>query len=297
MNIIQRPSKNFGSRCGYVPDVIALHITEGGFEGAVETLCGGDGRQVSSNYVVGRAGQVAQLVDVRNEAWCNGTQSGSPAGVDYVGRATAALVRQRKVNANLYTVSIECEGWTSSTHGILTDAQFSAVVELIQRIRQDVKAIYGVTIPIDRDHIIGHCEIAPREKPDCPGRDFPWSRLIAALKGVETAPLLHMDFPADESTIIDRLQLIGWAVAPEGIARVDVYYDGAHGLASIRSFSERDDVQRTINPTGIYKDALHSGICLSFQPGRIPAGRHSLDVALITQQGRVVWVHRTITVR
>lgn len=297
MNIVQRPSKNYGSRGGRVPDVIVFHITEGGFEGAVETLCGGDGRQVSSHYVVGRAGQVAQLVDIHNEAWCNGTQSGSSSGADYVGRATAALVRSRKVNANLYTVSIECEGWTNSTHGVLTDTQFSTLVQLVQRIRQDVKAIYGVTIPIDRDHLIGHCEIAPREKPDCPGRNFPWDRLIAALKGAETAPLLHLDFPVDESTIIDRVQLIGWAVAPEGVTRVDVYYDGQHGLASIRSFGERSDVQRVINPAGIYKDALHSGICIALPAGKIPAGRHTLDAALITQQGRVVWVHRTVSVR
>lgn len=171
------------------------------------------------------------------------------------------------------------------------------LVQLVQQVRQDVKAIYGVTIPIDRDHLIGHNEIAPREKPDCPGIDFPWKTLIAALKGAEAAPLLHLDFPADGSTIIDRLQLIGWAVAPEGVARVDVYYDGQHGLTSIRSLGARPDVEHIVNPEGIYKDALHSGVCCVLPAGVIPSGRHTLDAALITQQGRVVWVHRTISVR
>ncbi len=191
MNISQLKSPNQGSRCGYKPDVIVCHITDGVYEGAVAWLCNKQS-QVSSHFVVSRKGEISQLVDIRNEAWCNGTQSGNPLGSEYVGRATAALVKQCKANANLYTISIECEG-DNTTHGILTDAQFSALVGLIPYIKQQVKFYYSTDITLDRSHIIGHCEIAPKEKPDCPGKDFPYTKLISSLN--PAPPITHIDSP------------------------------------------------------------------------------------------------------
>lgn len=180
MQISHNWSPNHSSRLGSKPDVICCHITDGAYNGAVAWL---SGRQsgISAHFVVGKNGQVSQLVSLAEAAWCNGTQSTEPTGAKYVGRATSALVRQRGINANRYTVSIECEG-NEHTHGILTTKQFAALVQLVKYIRQQVKTLYGVTISFDRAHIIGHCEITPIEKPDCPGRSFPYDRLIAAIK-------------------------------------------------------------------------------------------------------------------
>lgn len=294
MVIIQKHSPNYRSRCGWPPDVIVCHITDGAFDGACAWLCS-EQSGISAHFVVARDGRIAQLVDLRNAAYCNGTQSGSPSGYEYVGRATAEIVKARRVNANLYTVSIECEG-DSSTHGILTDAQFAALVELIGYIRQQIKSIYGSTISYDRTHLLGHCEIAPKEKPDCPGRSFPWAQLVSTLNGQPPAlaPIVHIDIPGVGKAVSGAFPVGGWALK---VDRVDVYADVGTphqtGIASIRELQPRPDVGRAYPQ---YSDSTQSGWCAMVPAGRLAPGDHSIDAAGITKSGPV-WVHQTIIVK
>lgn len=291
MNIIKQQSPNFGSRCGWRPDMIVFHITEGAFDGACAWLCN-KASGISAHFVVGRDGRIAQLVDLKNAAYCNGTQSGSPGGYEYVGRATAALVKSRRVNANLYTVSIECEGWTKSTHGILTDAQFAALVELVGYIRQQVKATYGTDIPCDRTHLIGHNEIAPREKPDCPGRDFPRTKLINVLNPLPARGCI--DAPAATGELSGAFEVKGWGIAQPGISRFDIYADGKLGLASIGSLDSRPDVAR-VYPG--YPDAVLCGYHATIPAGKLACGRHSIDVAAIAKDSSVHWTSRIFDIK
>lgn len=167
----------------WVPDVIVIHIAEGTYNGTIAWMQNPKSR-VSSHFIVGQDGRIAQMVDLRDTAWCNGT-SVNPADSIYYGYATAKLVKERKTNANYFTISIENEGYYSKTRGELTRAQLNAEVELIRYIIAEVKRIWGVTIPIDRDHIIGHYEVTPRNKPHCPGEKFQWDELLRQLKGGE----------------------------------------------------------------------------------------------------------------
>lgn len=167
----------------WVPDVIVIHIAEGTYNGTIAWMQNPNSR-VSSHFIVGQDGRVAQMVDIRDTAWCNGTST-NPADSTYYGYATARLVKERKTNANYFTISIENEGFYSKTRGELTPAQLNAEVELIRFIIDEVKRIWGVTIPIDRDHIIGHYQVTPRNKPHCPGEKFQWDELLKRLKGGE----------------------------------------------------------------------------------------------------------------
>lgn len=293
MNIVRYQSANFGSRQGWKPDRIVCHITEGAFDGACEWLCGG-ASGVSAHFVVGRDGRIAQLVDLINAAYCNGTQSGNPFGYEFVGRATAQLVKARRVNANLYTVSIECEGWTRSTHGILTDAQFAALAWLIGYIKQQVKIFFGADIPCDRAHLLGHNEIAPKEKPDCPGRDFPWDKLISALN--RPVPITHFDMPG--AAVSGAFDAGGWAISPAGIMRVDLYADAGKpdqtGLASVRELGYRPDVAKAYPQ---YPNGSESGWRATVRTGTLAPGTHTLDAAAIGNDGSVCWAHKKIAVK
>lgn len=184
MNIIKRNSPNQGSRNGWKPDMIVCHITEGSYSGAVSWLCN-PVSGVSANFVVSQKGEVTQLVDIQNMAWCNGTST-DPSSRVYYGKSSLELVRSRKTNANYYTISIEFEGFWNKTKGKLTSAQFKAAVELMQHIRSEVKRIYGITIPVDRQHIVGHFEISPVTRPYCPGEAFQFEELIQNLSGEKT---------------------------------------------------------------------------------------------------------------
>jgi len=185
MNIIQRttPNQNTG-RSGWIPDMIACHITDGAFDGAVSWLTD-PASQASSHFVVAKDGKVVQLVPIENTAWANGTNNiqNDSRGNMY---SKLAAVRDRMVNANLYTISIEHEGKSAETQGALTTAQLDATVELIAYIRKEVKRIYGKDIPISRNNIVAHSDIAPRWKPNCPGAQFPFDEIIKRLSTVDT---------------------------------------------------------------------------------------------------------------
>ncbi len=191
MNIIQRPSKNFNGRGAWAPNMIVNHITAGSKvssalnEFTVNT-------RASSHFVVDTDGTVYQCVPINKAAWGNGTsdteyytaiQNGKSVRLQskvWSQYSKLSIVRNRKVNANLYTVSIE---HVNTGGGILTPEQLAASIELHKYIIAEVKRLYGVDIPIDRDHITGHCFIAPKTKPCCPGAQFPYDSILAGIKG------------------------------------------------------------------------------------------------------------------
>lgn len=169
-------SPNYMSRKGWTPDMIVLHVTEGYYEGAKSWLCNPDSG-TSSHFVTARDGRYEQLVDLDKAAWCNGTST-DPNKKYYYNRSTNALVRERKTNANYYSISIENEGFSyKDGYGELSEPQYQTVLKICKEL------IAKYNIPVDREHIVGHYEIAPKEKPNCPGSKFQWDRLMSDLKG------------------------------------------------------------------------------------------------------------------
>ena len=183
MNITQRssPNRNIG-RQGWTPDIIACHITEGVFPGSIHWVTNPQSN-VSYHYMVSRTGEVTQCVSIKDTAWANGTTSGAANNGSQHSRITA--VRERNVNANLFTVSIGFEGRLNEKQGDLAAAQLVAAVNLIAHIRAEVKRIWGITIPFDHESIVGHADIVPRWKPNCPGSRFPFDEMIRRLNALE----------------------------------------------------------------------------------------------------------------
>lgn len=158
------------------PDVIVCHITEGSYNGAISWLKNPKA-QASAHFIVSRKGEITQLVDLKDTAWCNGT-SYTPVSVE---GATSKIVKSRNTNANCYTVSIEHEGIYANTQGSLSEAQENATVFLIKHISDELHRIYGKKLVFDRDHIIGHYEVSPKKKPNCPGNKFQFDNIIKKL--------------------------------------------------------------------------------------------------------------------
>lgn len=184
MNIVKKLSPNhFKGRNGWKPDMIVNHITEGSYDGSINWLCN-PRSQASAHFVVAKDGRITQLVELTDGAWGNGT-SKNPLKKYHYSKSTLKSVRDRKTNANYYTISIEHEGIWANGKGKLTPAQLQATIELHKYIIAEVKRIYGVDIPIDREHIVGHYQITPITKPLCPGVNFQWDELIKALSPVE----------------------------------------------------------------------------------------------------------------
>ena len=188
-------SPNYMSRYGWKPDMIALHVCEGTFNGSVSWLCN-PASKTSSHFVTGKNGELEQLVDLDMASWCNGTSVREGAIYDYR-RSTNRLVRERKTNANYYTISIENEGYSYKDGcGELPEPQYQTVLKLCKEL------IAKYNIPIDREHIVGHYEIAPKEKPYCPGLKFQWDRLMNDLQGTNTTP----SKPQEVTGIVEDIQ-------------------------------------------------------------------------------------------
>lgn len=179
-NIVQGNSPNKMSRNGWVPDLIVSHITEGSFAGAVSWLSNPRSR-ASSHFVVAQDGRITQLVSLTEAAWINGTNT-NPNSNNFYGNSLLKSVRDRKTNANFYSVGIEHEGIHARTKGRLTPKQLEATIWLHQHIINEVKQLYNTDITLDREHIVGHYQIDPIRKPFCPGELFQFDEIISALK-------------------------------------------------------------------------------------------------------------------
>ena len=201
---------HFNGRGGEIPIMIVNHITEGAVAGAVSWLCNPESK-ASAHFVVARNGDIYQLVDIRNGAWCNGTAIYNK-GKYYYKNSTNSIVKGKAVNANLFTVSIEHEGYFNKGKGTLTEEQYQSTLWLHRHIINEVKNKYGHDIVVDREHIVGHYEVAPREKPNCPGPLFPWDRLIndlqkggGAMKNANDANRVKFDFNNKKFTVDGKL--------------------------------------------------------------------------------------------
>lgn len=172
IQIKQMKSPHHCSRYGQKPCLIVWHIADGTYNGTVAWECNPNSG-ISSHFVLGENGEITQLVPLTEAAYTQGV----------VKKPTHPLVKMRtNVNPNLYCISIECAGYWSKTKGKLTEKQLQAAAELTKHIVAEVKRIYGVEIPIDRQHMIGHCEINTVTRPRCPGELFQYDELISLAK-------------------------------------------------------------------------------------------------------------------
>lgn len=146
----------------YKPEVHVIHIMQG-------TLSGTDSHfnnpkvQASTHYGIGKNGEIHQYVKCEDAAWGNGFLTNP--NWEY----------QRKhpgVNPNLYTLSYELEG---NTGDVPTKEQFNALIYLL---KLNSKAY---NIPFTKDRFIGHFIIDPVNRPNCPGKGFPWNGLYKEL--------------------------------------------------------------------------------------------------------------------
>ena len=184
MKLIKRNSPNhFNGRNGWKADTIVFHQTGGTNAADALSWYLRQGSNCSPHFVIDTNGDVYQLVDLNNGAWCNGTGV-NPTQKLYYGKATSRLIRERKTNANYYTYSME---FVHCQYGNINEAQISAAIELIKTVIIPHMQKNGVTPQINRDHFIGHCEIDPVTRAFCPGKQFPYARIIDGVLGRTTA--------------------------------------------------------------------------------------------------------------
>ncbi|WP_269792572.1 N-acetylmuramoyl-L-alanine amidase [Stenotrophomonas sp. Iso1] len=180
------PSPNHNARS---PVIIVLHHTEqDSVQESLDTLrSANSGGKVSSHYLVGRDGDLYQLVADSERAW--------HAGGGRWGSIT---------DLNSASLGIEIDNNGDSP---FTQPQIATLLRLLG----DLCTRYN----IPRNQIIGHADLAPTRKAD-PSRFFPWQQLAEAGFGIWPNPAHG---PAPEG--FDRwmaLQALGYSLEDRAAA-------------------------------------------------------------------------------
>lgn len=165
----------YEDRNGYIPDMIVCHISPD-YGRIVNTVYNPESK-VSAHYVISMEGKITRSLDLKDAAWTNGTIDDENKDV-YYKFSKNSIVRSRNYNANYYTFTIEHE----SFDGSLTSDEYNASLKVMCEIIDYVKEKYNRDFLIDREHIVGHCDIDPIVKPSCPGNKFPFDRFIDDLR-------------------------------------------------------------------------------------------------------------------
>jgi N-acetyl-anhydromuramyl-L-alanine amidase AmpD len=192
-------------RSGQTPTHFVLHTSGNTTQSGVNTVMNA-ANQVSYHAIVaGRNfgghgivpaytnGDIIELVDIRNTAWHAGTNATNPSDNRHNSHSTVAAIRNSGRNTNDFTIGIAFGDFfgTNNTGGVPTTEQIQSAAWLIRRYRDEVRRVFNHTILLTRDFILGHDQVTPRTRPDCPGRNFPWAALIAEInrqEGAATTP-------------------------------------------------------------------------------------------------------------
>lgn len=139
------PSPNFDARR---PNLVVLHHTsDASVDEALATLTDPE-RKVSAHYLIGRDGEIIQLVEERARAW--------HAGQSWWGGNT---------DINSASIGIELDNAGDEP---FADAQIDALLVVLTDLQQRYN--------IPRANFVAHADVAPERKAD-PSAWFPWRRL------------------------------------------------------------------------------------------------------------------------
>ncbi|WP_321829433.1 N-acetylmuramoyl-L-alanine amidase [Thalassovita sp.] len=160
LNIIQHPSPNFGGRRdGVTPDMIVLHYTAMPTAQAALQRLSDPKAEVSAHYLIGRCGQIWQMVEEDKRAWHAGAGSWGGQG-----------------DVNSRSIGIELSNSGAEPFSELLMSSLEALL-------RDLMARWDIA----PERVIGHSDMAPLRKQD-PGARFDWQRL--ALQGLSVWPEL-----------------------------------------------------------------------------------------------------------
>lgn len=182
-------------RNGHAVEAILVHIMDGTWEGT-KSHFGNPATEASSNYAIAKSGTLGQYVDPNDSAWANGAVNAPDLSLPWLRAALAA-----GVNLNEVTESIELEGRKGE---LPTEPQYQSLVKLLAW-RLKVRKL-----PADRVHVTGHYVIDSINRPDCPGRNFPWDRLMHDLTGTNL-----LDSEAAKSAALLGAHALGRKVAAD----------------------------------------------------------------------------------
>lgn len=173
-NVAQAISPNiFKGRAGLAIRAVCIHIAQGSYIGSVDWLTK-TASGVSSHFMVAKDGRITQMVNLFDTAYANGLSWSTlrNSWIDPDGNAVKPSWIGLKVpiNPNYTTVSVEHEGFTGEPW---TPAMYDADRKILLYIQSQTPLSY-----IPHDTLIGHNEISPLSRANCPGTGVDFAKMI-----------------------------------------------------------------------------------------------------------------------
>ena len=175
------PSPNHSSRKGAVIDKVVIHITDGSpsLSGCVERFQR-PATKAAPHFVVGRGGEVVQLVALDRAAWHASGWNRESVGIEHIARTPGELKGWAKLSRETRRKLVECDedADTEIDPGLMpTEAQIEASAALVRWLCQ------RLGLPCDREHVRGHYECPGTTHEDCgldeaAGGIWPWARFL-----------------------------------------------------------------------------------------------------------------------
>lgn len=169
------PSNFRQGRQGFRPKAIVIHIIVGSQKSADNSFLN-PAHGTSAHFSVGKNGAIHQYVDTEDTAFHAGiVELSTWSGLE-------RSANGRVINPNLYTIGIEHEGQPTDKW---TDEMYKSSAWLVGVLAK------RYSIPLDRNHLIGHREI--RGTKTCPGSKVDLDELLKLARAVS-----ENELPVDE---------------------------------------------------------------------------------------------------
>ena len=146
----RHPTPHVLDREGERPRAIVLHTAVGTYDGTIAWFAD-PASGVSAHYLVGLDGRVAQFVD----------EAAAARHAGRVLRPSARLAQQSGADPNLWSIGIEFEDRGDPLGVARPEPMLAAGAALVAAVAA------RWSIPLDRDHVVGHREIYAEK--ECPG--------------------------------------------------------------------------------------------------------------------------------
>lgn len=189
---------------------VVLHIAEGTYGGTIGWFARAESG-VSAHFLIGPGGEIAQFVSVYDSAWANGATWNADHWVDPDGRAIHPTWpgMAPPTNPNWTTISVEHAGRSG-------DAWPAAMTEASTRLLRWLAAACPTLAPYAPHHtLIGHNEISPLSRANCPGPACDLAALARAAN-IRAYRALHTQAVFEAPDPRARVALGGTAEIPKG---------------------------------------------------------------------------------
>jgi N-acetyl-anhydromuramyl-L-alanine amidase AmpD len=169
-------------RNGRQVKAVVLHIAAGSLAGVFPTF-NDPSRGTSAHFCIGKKGEIEQYVSVNDTAYGNGLKWDAVNKQWICPHNNVVTPSWQDLtppdNPNWYTVSIEHEGMPADPW---TPEMYDANLRLLLWLADQFNLTY-----VAHRTLVGHSEIDPVDKSNCPGPNVEWDRMVADIAAYTAA--------------------------------------------------------------------------------------------------------------